>query len=140
MAKNGMNQWSLAFLRVVFGFIFAYHGYLKLFVSGGFTGTVGFFTSLGLPLPLYSVLLVSVIEFVGGLLLFFGVISKWSSFLLLLDMMTAFFLVHLKNGFLVNKGGYEFVIALIAGLVVLFANGPGRLSLGKKLFKNNQLH
>src|SRR3989338_3579641 len=100
MAKNGLNQWSLTFLRVVLGFVFAYHGYLKLFASGGFTGTVQFFTSIGLPLPLYAALLVSVIEFAGGLFLFFGVMTKWLSFVLLLDMLIAFFIVHLKNGLL----------------------------------------
>ena len=140
MAKNNMNQWSLTFLRVVLGFVFVYHGYLKLFVPDVFPNTVKFFAGIGLPLPLYSALLVSVVEFVGGLLLFFGVITKWSSFLLLLDMLIAFFVVHLKNGLLVSNNGFEFVLALIAGLVVLFANGSGKLSLGKKLFKNKQMH
>ena len=51
--KNNMNEWSLALLRVVLGVIFLYHGYLKLFVAGGFTGTVNFLTSLGVPIPLY---------------------------------------------------------------------------------------
>ena len=140
MAKNNMNQWSLTFLRVVLGFVFVYHGYLKLFVSGGFTGTVDFFTSIGLPLPLYAALVASVVEFVGGLFLLFGVITKWTSLALVLEMLIAFFVVHLKNGLLVSKGGYEFVLVLIAALVVLFANGSGKLSLGKKLFKNKQLH
>lgn len=139
MAKNNVNEWSLTFLRVVLGVIFAYHGYLKLFVPGGFSGTVGFFTAIGLPLPLYSALLASVVEFAGGLFLLFGFITRWTSFVIVLQMLVAFFTVHLKNGLLVSKGGYEFVLVLIAALVVLFANGSGKLSLGKKLFKNKQL-
>jgi len=135
MAKknNNMGEWSLALLRVVLGVIFLYHGYLKLFVPGGFTGTVGFFTSLGIPVPAYSALLVSVVEFVGGILLVLGVLSRWSAVLLLVDMLVAFFLVHLRNGFLVSKGGYEFVLVLIAGLVVVLASGAGKLSVGSRL-------
>ncbi len=141
MAKNNsINQWSLTILRVVLGIIFAYHGYLKLFVPGGFTGTVGFFTALKIPLPVYSALIVSIVEFFGGLFLILGIVTRWSSVLIIIDMLVAFFLVHLKNGFLVSKGGYEFVLILIASLLVILINGAGALSLGKKLFKNKHLH
>ena len=136
--KNNMGGWSLALLRVVLGIIFLYHGYLKLFVSGGFTGTANFLASLGVPVPLYSALLVSVVEFAGGLFLILGVVTRWSSALLLADMVVALFLVHLKNGLLVSKGGFEFVLVLIAGLAVVFANGAGKLSAGSK-FKNKNL-
>ncbi|MBI2656935.1 DoxX family protein [Candidatus Woesearchaeota archaeon] len=138
MAKNSLSQWSLTLLRAVLGFIFAYHGYLKLFVPGGFTGTVGFFTLLKIPVPLYSALLVSVVEFAGGIFLLLGMITKWSSLFLIIDMLVAFFMVHLKNGFSVSKGGYEFVLVLLAGLVVVLVNGAGRISLGK-LLKNKYL-
>jgi len=139
MAKNGLSQWTLALLRVVLGIIFAYHGYLKLFAPGGFTGTVGFLTTLGIPLPTYSALLVAFVEFFGGLFLLLGMVTKWSSLLLIIDMLVAFFMVHLKNGLLVSKGGYEFVLILLAGLIVVLVNGAGSFSLGKKIFKSKQL-
>ena len=139
MAKNNsVSQWSLTLLRVVLGIIFAYHGYLKLIVPGGFTGTVQFFTAIKIPLPLYSALVVSVVEFFGGLFLILGLLTKWSSILLLIDMLVALFMVHLKNGLLISKGGYEFVLVLIAGLVVIISSGTGKLSIGK-LFKNKNL-
>lgn len=139
MAKNNDKRgWSLALLRIVLGVIFLYHGYLKLFVAGGFTGTVNFFTSLGIPVPVYSALLVSVVEFAGGIFLVLGVLTKWSSVLLLVDMIVALLLVHLKNGFLVSQGGYEFVLVLIAGLVVVLASGAGKLAAGSGI-KSRQL-
>lgn len=138
MAKSNLSQWSLTLLRVALGFIFAYHDYLKLFVPGGFTGTVGFFTLLKIPFPLYSALLASVVEFAGGLFLLFGMVTKWSSLLLIIDMLVAFFKVHLKNGVLISNGGYEFVLVLVAALAVVLINGPGKLSLGK-LFKKKFL-
>ena len=134
MAKNkNLNEWSLTLLRVVLGVVFLYHGYLKLFVPGGFTGTINFFASLGMPIPVYSALLVSVVEFLGGLFLVLGMVTKWSSALLAVDMLVALFVVHIKNGLLVSKGGYEFVLVLLAGLAVVLTSGAGNLSLGKLL-------
>ncbi len=139
MAKdNKIGSYSLALLRVVLGLIFIYHGFLKLFVTGGFTGTVNFFASIGIPLAVYSALLVSLIEFFGGLFLLLGVITKWSATLLILQMLVAFLKVHVKNGFLVSKGGYEFVLLILAGLIVVLASGAGKFSVGS-YFKNRHL-
>ena len=138
MAKND-SSWTIALLRVVLGVIFAYHGYLKLFVPGGFKGTAGFLASLGIPLPLYSALIVSAVEFFGGVFLILGMVTRWSTVLLIIDMLVAFFLVHMKNGLLVSKGGYEFVLVLLAGLAVVLANGAGKFSLGSKYFKSGHL-
>src|SRR3989344_6062678 len=91
------RQWSLTVLRVVLGIIFAYHGYLKLFVPGGFAGTIGFFKIIGIPFPEYSALLVSVAEFLGGLALIAGFLAKWASLVLILDMLVALYKVHLQN-------------------------------------------
>ncbi len=132
MAKSkGLNEWSLTFLRIVLGFIFAYHGYLKLFVPGGFTGTISFFASINMPLPAYSALLVGIIEFVSGLFLIAGFMMRWASLLLLINMAVAFFTVHVRHGILVSKNGYEFVLVLMASLVFLIFNGGGKISLGK---------
>ena len=137
--NNNIGQWSLALLRIVLGVIFAYHGYLKLFAPGGFKGTVDFFTLIGIPVPGYSALLVSVAEFFGGLLLIFGLITRWTTLILLFQMLVAFFKVHLKNGFLVSKGGYEFVLLILVALVVVLVNGAGKLSVGKKYFQSKHL-
>ena len=138
MANNKLNQFSLTLLRVVLGIIFTYHGYLNLFVAGGFRGTVESFTQLGIPMPVYSALLVTFAEFVGGLLLLIGLLTRLTSLVLIFEMLVAFFTVHLKNGILVSKGGYEFVLVLLAGLVVVVVNGAGKFSLGK-LFKKKYL-
>ena len=140
MAKSKLSEWSLALLRAVIGVIFAYHGYMKLFVPGGFTGTVGFFTAIGVPAPLYSALVVSGLEFFGGLLLIIGLLTRWVLVLLIIEMLVAFFKVHLRSGFFISPSayGYEYVILLLASLAVLLASGTGKLSFGK-MFKNKNL-
>lgn len=140
MAKNNLSQWSLTLLRLVLGFIFAYHGYLKLFAPGVFNGTVAFLTAVKIPMPLYAALVVSVLEFAGGILLLLGIASKWVASALFVEMLVAFFKVHLGNGLLIGKAyGYEYVLVLLACLVVIIVNGSGRLSIGK-FFKSRNLH
>ncbi|MBS3114229.1 DoxX family protein [Candidatus Woesearchaeota archaeon] len=136
MANSKLSQWTLALLRVVLGVIFTYHGYLKLFVVGSLPETAGFFAQVGIPMANYAAVVVAFAEFFGGLFLLLGVVTKWTTLVLIFEMLIAFFMVHLKNGLLVSKGGYEFVLLILAGLVVLLVNGAGALSLGKKLFKS----
>ena len=141
MAKaNQLNQWTLTLLRLVLGVIFAYHGYLKLFVPGGFKGTVGFFLAIGIPLPFYSAFLIALVEFVGGIFLLLGIVTKLATAALIIEMLVAFFKVHLKNGLVISQTayGYEFVLLLLAALVVVLVNGAGAFSL-VKLFKNKWL-
>lgn len=138
--KNEWNEWSLTLLRVVLGIIFLYHGYVKLFVPGGFTGTIGFFKAIGIPLPVYSALIVSAVEFVGGALLILGLLTKWASVVLFIEMLVAFFKVHWQQGFFIMPPsyGYEFALLILAGLVVVAASGAGKWSVGSR-FKNRQL-
>ena len=139
MAKNNLNGWSLTLLRVVLGIIFTYHGYMKLFAPGGFTGTVQFFASIGIPLAPWSALVAALVEFVGGLALIAGMLTKLSTGLLIIEMLVAFFKVHIRNGFFIGMSyGYEFVLLILASLVVLMASGAGKLSLGK-LFRKKFL-
>ncbi|MBI3026587.1 DoxX family protein [Candidatus Woesearchaeota archaeon] len=122
------------------GVIFAYHGYLKLFVAGALPGTAAFFAQIGIPLANVSAVIVAFAEFFGGLLLILGVATKWTALMLIFEMLVAFFMVHFKNGLLVSKGGYEFVLLILAALVVILANGAGAFSIGEKFFKNKWLH
>ena len=65
---------------------------------------------------------------------FLGLFVAISSLLLIIDMLVATFTVHLSKGFFVSKGGYEFALVLIGGLLALLLLGNGKLSL-QKLFK-----
>ena len=137
MPKNNLNQWSLTLLRVVLGIIFTYHGYAKLFLPGGFKGTVGFFTAINIPMAAYAAVLVSFVEFAGGLFLIFGILTKWAAFALLIEMIVALFKVHIKSGFFISQQayGYEYLLLILAALVVVLVNGSGKLALGKMIKK-----
>ena len=142
MANNNKGQSSLTVLRVVLGIIFIAHGYVKLFVPNGFSGFVGLLTAIKIPLPLYAGILVSILEFAGGILLFIGLFSRWTSVFLIIEMLVTLFRVHLKNGFFISQQsyGYEFNLLILGVLLAILFGGPGALSLGKNYFKSKHLH
>ena len=142
MPKKQFEQWTLTLLRAVLGIIFTYHGYGKLFVKGGLPGTAQFFAMVGIPMANYAAVVVAFVEFFGGLLLIFGLLTRLTALALIVEMLVAFFKVHLKQGFFISPQayGYEFILLILAVLVVILVNGAGEFSLGKKIFKNKWLH
>jgi putative oxidoreductase len=119
---------GLLVLRAIVGIVFIAHGGQKLFVLG-FGGVTGFFTQAGIPLPAVSAVVVTLVEFLGGIAVLLGVLTRWAALLLAIDMAGAIFLVHLKNGFFVNKGGYEYALTLLAVSLALALSGPGAVAL-----------
>ena len=141
MAKNKFGEWSLALLRAVLGFIFAYHGYLKLFTAGGLPGTALLFSKIGIPFPNIFAVIVAFAEFGGGILLLIGLLTRFTSLALIFEMLVAFFKIHLKNGFIItqNSYGYEFILLILICLFIILINGAGKLSLGKLFSKGSLL-
>ncbi len=69
------------------------------------------------------------VETGGGLLLALGLLTPVAAALVFSVMLVAGVSVHLKQGFFITSGGYEYTLVLgIAGLTVAFT-GPGSLSL-----------
>lgn len=119
----------MLFLRFSVGIVFLVHGVGKLLNLGptaiGVQNFAGYLASLGVPLPLLAAWIVTVVETFGGLAILLGLFTREAALLLSLDMLTAFFLVHLPNGFAVQNGGYEMVLLLFFGCLTLLFSGPG---------------
>lgn len=129
MKLENYGKYGLLPLRIALGLVFIYHGYLKLFTGNFPGGTAGFFTSLGIPLATFFAIIVSILEFFGGIALLVGLMTRWTSLLLAVNMLVALLLVHLPNGFSVSKGGVEFVLVLLGGVLTLALLGAGKYSL-----------
>jgi putative oxidoreductase len=128
MLSGSISQsWGLAVLRIVVGIVFFAHGYQKLF-HFGFHGTAGFFAHAGIPLPMVSAVIVTLVEFVGGLLILTGLATRVGAALNAIDMIVAIFAVHLKNGFFAPMG-FEFPLTLLGATICLVVAGGGALSL-----------
>ena len=77
--------------------------------------------------------LVAVGQFFGGLGIVVGVLPRFSAAALIVIMLGAIFMVHLKNGFSAQKQGFEFNFALIGLLLPILIAGPGRFTLARAL-------
>lgn len=134
-----MQPYGPAVLRLSIGSVFLAHGAQKLFGiwgGGGIGGTAAFFAQLGLAPALPLALLVGCIEFIGGIMLLLGALSRATALVLAVDMAVAIWKVHFANGFFLNwnmvRGqghGFEFNLALAGALVALALTGPGILSV-----------
>jgi putative oxidoreductase len=135
------NDIATTIIRLVLGVIFFAHGAQKVlgwFGGYGFTGTMGFFTGV-LHIPAVFAFLAIAAEFLGGLGLIVGLLTRVASFGVFCNMIVAVALVHSKFGFWMNwtgaqKGeGYEYHILLLAASAFLMIRGAGAASLDRLL-------
>jgi putative oxidoreductase len=135
-------SWAIAVVRVVLGIIFFAHGAQKVlgwFGGRGLKATTQYFVSTGLPLPIAY--LVCFFEFLGGVGLVLGFLTRPAALAVLIVMIGAIVKVHAQHGFFLNmsqtpgKGhGVEFNLALAAMAVACLLAGGGILSLDLALF------
>ena len=126
--------------RLALGIVILPHGLQKLlglFGGGGFTKTVEFFTSTGMPSIL--AILIIVAESFGALSLILGFLARVSAAAITVIMLGAIFMVHLPNGFFMNwfgnqQGeGFEYhILAIGLGLTVMLI-GAGKYSIDRSL-------
>src|SRR5580700_8008048 len=121
---------GIAILRIVVGIVFAAHGAQKLFTIG-IGGVTHMFQGLGIPMAHIAAIVVTLVEFVGGIALILGLFTRYAAILLAIDMAVAVLKVHLHNGFFSSKGGHEFPLILLAACVALALAGPGSPTLAR---------
>ncbi len=138
LSTKTANDIVLLILRLILGVIFIAHGYPKLFVFG-IPGFANFLSGLGVPLPGFFAVVVSLVEFVGGIALILGIFSRWAALLLAVNMITAILLVKVKVGLIAPMDkpgvGAELDLALLAGTLVVLVFGPGSISVELGLLK-----
>lgn len=125
-SSSSTQAYGLTVLRIVIGIVFLMHGYQKFFQMR-IHGVTGMFSHLGIPLPAIAAVVVTLVEFVGGILLITGIATRLPAALLSADMVVAILLVHLKKGFF--NPGYEFPLTLLAACICLLLSGGGALSV-----------
>jgi putative oxidoreductase len=123
---------GLLLLRSVVGLTLAAHGAQKLFgwFGGyGLDGTGGFMETLGFRPGRRQALMAGLVESGGGLLLALGFLTPVAAAAIVAVMLVAVVSVHLKAGFFVTGGGYEYNLVIGIAAVALAFTGPGALSL-----------
>jgi putative oxidoreductase len=125
---NRLQPLALLALRLVLGAILIAHGYHKVF--GGFHHHMESVHSLGI--PSWMAYLSAGTEFFGGVAIVLGVLTRFFSLAVMIEMAVAIWKVHFKNG-LIGQGGYEFPLSLVAIAFALlcFDGGPWGFNFGK---------
>jgi len=122
------RDFGLLILRIGIGILFIWHGYVKL--SGGPETWIGLGKALSVMgiyfAPTFMGLLAALSEFVGGILLILGLLTRPACFFLLCTMVVATSM-HLANG------DPRQIFSQPLGLAILFFSllfiGPGKYSL-----------
>jgi putative oxidoreductase len=131
------NEGTLTLMRLALGVVFFAHGSQKVlgwFGGYGFSGTMNFFTSV-MHIPAVFAFLSIMAEFLGGLGLVLGFLTRIAAFGIAVDMLVAVMMVHRHVGFFMNwygsqKGeGCEYHLLAIALAIALMVRGAGALSV-----------
>ena len=117
--------------RVLLGLLFLPAGISKL---TGFAGTVGYISSLGLPLPQVGAALALVVEIVGGVALIAGYRTQVAAIVLALFTLAASVLFHAywalpADQQMIPQLLFFKNIAVVGGLLTLAAWGAGAWSV-----------
>ncbi|SEF31682.1 DoxX family protein [Variovorax sp. NFACC27] len=120
--------------RILIAYLFVPAGISKLL---GFGGTVGYITSVGLPLPEVGAVIAIVVELGFGIALLLGFKTRWTAIVMAIFTVAAALFFHkywsapdaMK---MMQQINFNKNIAIAGGLLALAAFGPGRFSIDKK--------
>lgn len=131
---EGLQRLAVLILRLLLGFVFVMHGSQKLlgaFGGGGVAGFAGVLARSGIEPHVRLAWVVATTEFVGGICIFFGFLTRFWAAGRVIDMTVALLKVHLANGFFISKNGFELVLTLgVLAPAVVFV-GPGSPSVDR---------
>ena len=124
---NSLQPFGALLMRLALGASIAVHGYGKVVPHGALNHYVHYIATLGIPGWLGYVSAYT--EFVGGILLILGLLTRFAAALVAINMLVDFFLVGIHQGF----GIYNYILALAALGIMLSFYGAGALSLDRKI-------
>ncbi|HEX7159435.1 MAG TPA: DoxX family protein [Edaphobacter sp.] len=133
---NNLQPWGAFLMRLVLGVAMMVHGYSKVVPAGGFhrgntfsalEHFAHYVSSLGLPWWLGYVSALT--EFLGGLLILLGLLTRFAAFMIACNMAVALLLVNRHHGY----SGSEYSLALFVIALMLLFYGAGNVALDRKI-------
>ena len=132
MTKENAVDLSVFVLRLILGAIFIAHGSQKLFgMFGGIglEGTAKMVEGIGLPYHDILATIWASIEFVGGIFLILGIMTRWTAIAIVVLMLISTVRINLEYGFFIQNGGIEYNLLVIGSFVPLILVGGGNWSI-----------
>lgn len=124
-----MDQALIVAARLLMALIFIISGWSKLV---GYSGTQGYFTSLGLPLPALVTPLVILIELGGGLALLLGFKARWAAAILALFSIASALIAHTNFADSNQMNNFMKNLAMAGGYLLFVKYGAGAPSIDNK--------
>jgi len=124
---NSLQPLGALILRLALGLSMTVHGYQKVVPHGALNHYAHYVVTLGIPYWLGYVSAFT--EFVGGMLLVLGLLTRFAAALVAINMLVALFTVGIHQGF----GIYNYIVALAAIAIMLVVYGAGAVALDRKI-------
>ena len=116
---HDLTHWGL---RASIGAIFIVHSLKKFDPSfQGWLVEIGLPPEMRLPLALA--------EFLGGIFLITGILTRITGVIFSVILLGAIFHIRWENGFFISEGGWEWDLVMLAVVLTIIAAGPGRVSI-----------
>ena len=132
-----LTDLALLVARVALGVILLAHGWQK-FDEWTLAGTGAAFADMGIPAATAAATFTTFVEMIGGAALILGAFTPVLAALNIVTLLGALVLVHAGNGVFVGDNGYELVLALAAGLLVIASLGAGKYSIDGLLGRHSK--
>lgn len=127
MNLKAVSPYLYLLFRVIAGFMFFLHGGQKIF--GWFGGS---------PMEIFSLIgLAGIMELVIGGLVFLGLFTRVMAGFGAIEMIVAYFMVHMPKGWNPLLNGGELALMYAVAFFVLFVYGSGIWNLEKTFFGRN---
>ena len=118
-ALHDITYWGI---RASIGAIFIVHSLKKFDPSWQ-----EWLISIGIPPEMQ--LPIALAEFIGGVFLIAGVLTRITGVVFSVILLGAIFHIRWENGFFVSKGGWEWDLVMLAAMLAVIVTGPGRASI-----------
>jgi putative oxidoreductase len=130
------QTWATVPIRIALGTIMFAHGSQKVLGIWGGKGLEDWVSGVA-PLDLNPAWIwlgaAAFSEFLGGLLVLIGLLTRVGAFFIACVMAVAVAGVHWNNGFFQSQNGFEFPYALLGMAITLLILGGGKISVDAKI-------
>ena len=116
---HDLTHWGI---RAAIGVTFIVHSIKKFDPSWQ-----GWLIDMGLPPELQ--IPIALAEFLGGIFLLVGVLTRISASILAVISLGAIFMIRGIEEFFISNGGWEWDLMILAGELTIIVAGPGRVSI-----------
>jgi putative oxidoreductase len=122
---HDLTHWGI---RAAIGVTFIVHSIKKFDPSWQ-----GWLIDMGLPPELQ--IPIALAEFLGGIFLLIGILSRITASIFAVITLGAIFMIRGTEEFFISNGGWEWDMMILAGELTIIAAGPGRVSISHLIKK-----